>query len=48
VGSVPPQYPIINALAALPVCEACRASVTRLAASGTIGDPGAGTLSEID
>ncbi len=45
---VPFQYPIINALADLPVREARGASVTMLAASGTIGDPSAGTLSEID
>ena len=45
---VPFQYPIINALAELPVREARGATVTSWAASGTIGDPSAGTLSEID
>lgn len=45
---VPFQYPIINALAALPAREARGASVTYLAASGIIGDPSAGMLAEID
>ena len=45
---VPFQYPIINALAALPRLELRGASVTTLAADGAIGDPSAGTLTEID
>jgi hypothetical protein len=45
---VPFQYPIINALAALPLVEARGASVTSLAADGAIGDPSAGSLTEID
>jgi hypothetical protein len=45
---VPFQYPIINALAALPVRETREASVTYLAAGGTIGDPSAGSLVEVD
>jgi hypothetical protein len=45
---VPFQYPIINALAALPMREARTASVTYLAAVGTIGDPSGGHLKEID
>ena len=45
---VPFQYPIINALAALPALEMRGASVTSLAAEGAIGDPSAGTLAEID
>lgn len=45
---VPFQYPIINALAALPKLELRGASVTTLAADGAIGDPSAGTLAEID
>jgi hypothetical protein len=45
---VPFQYPIINALAALPVRETRGASVTYLAAGGTIGDPSAGSLVEVD
>ena len=44
---VPFQYPIINALADLPVLDARGASVTTLAATGAIGDPSAGTLAEI-
>jgi hypothetical protein len=44
---VPFQYPIINALAALPVRELCGASVTTLAATGAIGDPSAGVLAEV-
>ena len=36
---VPFQYPIINALADLPVLDARGASVTTLAATGAIGDP---------
>jgi hypothetical protein len=45
---VPFQYPIINALADLPTRELRAASVTWLVAEGTIGDPSAGTLAEID
>jgi hypothetical protein len=45
---VPFQYPIINTLAALPLREVRGASVTHLAAVGTIGDPSAGHLTEID
>lgn len=45
---VPFQYPIINALAALPIREARGASVTYLAAVGLIGDPSAGNCVEID
>lgn len=45
---VPFQYPIINALAALPVREVRGASVTQLVAVGTVGDPSAGHLTEID
>lgn len=45
---VPFQYPIINALAALPIVECRDASVTRLVATGTIGDPSAGALKAID
>jgi Acetoacetate decarboxylase (ADC) len=44
---VPFQYPIINALAALPVREVRGASVTTLAATGAIGDPSAGALAEV-
>ena len=44
---VPFQYPIINALAALPVIEMRGASVTTLAATGAIGDPSAGALAEV-
>ncbi len=44
---VPFQYPIINALAALPVLELRGASVTSLAATGAIGDPSAGALAEV-
>jgi len=44
---VPFQYPIINALAALPVLEVRGASVTTLAATGAIGDPSAGVLAEV-
>ena len=44
----PFQYPIINALAALPIREARGASVTYLAAAGLIGDPSAGNCVEID
>jgi hypothetical protein len=44
---VPFQYPIINALAALPVLETRGASVTSLAATGAIGDPSAGALAEV-
>jgi hypothetical protein len=44
---VPFQYPIINALAALPVLEVRGASVTTLAATGAIGDPSAGALAEV-
>jgi hypothetical protein len=45
---VPFQYPIINALADLPIVEPRGASVTSLAAEGAIGDPSAGSLTEID
>jgi hypothetical protein len=45
---VPFQYPIINGLAALPLLEVRSASVTQLAATGTIGDPSAGHLTRID
>jgi Acetoacetate decarboxylase (ADC) len=41
---VPFQYPIQNALAALPLHEIRGASVTRFEAQGTIGDPCAGAL----
>jgi hypothetical protein len=44
---VPFQYPIINALAALPVLDLRGASVTSLAATGAIGDPSAGALAEV-
>ena len=44
---VPFQYPIINALAALPVLETRDASVTSLAATGAIGDPSAGALADV-
>jgi Acetoacetate decarboxylase (ADC) len=44
---VPFQYPIINALAALPVLEMRGASVTSLAATGAIGNPSAGALAEV-
>jgi hypothetical protein len=44
---VPFQYPIINALAALPVLEVRGASVSTLAATGAIGDPSAGVLAEV-
>jgi hypothetical protein len=45
---VPFQYPIINALAAMPLREPRGATVTYLAAAGTIGDPSAGHLAAID
>ena len=45
---VPFQYPIINALAALPVKGYRGASVSHLQATGSIGDPGAGNLAPID
>jgi hypothetical protein len=45
---VPFQYPIINALAALPVKEYRGASVSHLVATGSIGDPSAGNLAPID
>ena len=45
---VPFQYPIINALAALPVLEVTGASVTYAAAGGSIGDPSAGMLARTD
>ena len=45
---VPFQYPIINALAALPVKEYRGASVSHLQATGSIGDPSAGNLAPID
>jgi Acetoacetate decarboxylase (ADC) len=44
---VPFQYPIINALAALPTVELRGASVTTMAATGAIGDPSAGILAEV-
>ena len=44
---VPFQYPIINALAALPVLDLRGASVTSLVATGAIGDPSAGALAEV-
>jgi hypothetical protein len=44
---VPFQYPIINALADLPILELRGASVSTLAATGAIGDPSAGTPAEI-
>jgi hypothetical protein len=44
---VPFQYPIINALASLPVLEVRGASVTTLVATGAIGDPSAGALAEV-
>jgi len=45
---VPFQYPIINALAALPVKEYRGASVSHFQATGSIGDPSAGNLAPID
>jgi hypothetical protein len=45
---VPFQYPIINALAALPVKEYRGATVSHLVATGSIGDPSAGNLARID
>ncbi len=45
---VPFQYPIINALAALPIREMRAASVTYQAAEGLIGDPSAQGLAPID
>ena len=45
---VPFQYPIINALAALPVKEYRGATVSHLQATGSIGDPSAGNLAPID
>ena len=45
---VPFQYPIINALAALPVREYRGATVSHLVATGSIGDPSAGNLARID
>jgi len=45
---VPFQYPIINALAFLPIKEWRGASVTTLVASGAIGNPSAWTWAEID
>jgi hypothetical protein len=45
---VPFQYPIINALAALPVKEYRGATVSHLQATGSIGDPSAGNLARID
>lgn len=44
---VPFQYPIINALAELPIREMRAASVTHQAAEGLIGDPGAQGLEPI-
>jgi hypothetical protein len=45
---LPFQYPIINALARLPILEIRSASLTHMAASGTIGDPNGGALRRID
>ena len=45
---VPFQYPIINALADLPIREVRAASVTHQAAEGLIGDPSAQGLEPID
>lgn len=45
---VPFQYPIINALADLPIREVRAASVTHQAAEGLIGDPSAKGLEPID
>lgn len=45
---MPFQYPIINALARLPLLEMRGATLTHMAASGTIGDPNGGALRKID
>ncbi|PZU10987.1 acetoacetate decarboxylase family protein [Sphingomonas sp.] len=44
---IPFQYPIINALAALPRLEMREASVTISEADGKIGDPGGGALRKV-
>lgn len=43
---MPFQYPIINALAALPLLEFTSASLAFATATGAVGDPGPGTLLE--
>ncbi|MGC3982043.1 MAG: acetoacetate decarboxylase family protein [Steroidobacteraceae bacterium] len=45
---MPFQYPIINALARLPLLEVRAASLTHMAANGVIGDPNGGALRQID
>ena len=45
---VPFQYPIINALADLPLLERRHAVLTESVAEGLIGDPSAGSLSGVD
>ena len=45
---VPFQYPIINALARLPLLEVRSATLTHMAASSPIGDPGAGALRPVE
>jgi hypothetical protein len=45
---IPFQYPIINALADLPVLEVRSATVTDSVAEGLIGDPSAGSLAEVN
>jgi len=44
---MPFQYPIVNALAALPIESIQAASVTFLSAQGTIGNPSAGALKPV-
>jgi hypothetical protein len=45
---VPFQYPIINALAELPLLETRSATVAESVAEGIIGDPSGGSLSAVD
>jgi Acetoacetate decarboxylase (ADC) len=45
---IPFQYPIINALAELPVLEVRSATVIDSVAEGVIGDPSGGSLAEVD
>lgn len=44
---LPFQYPIVNALARLPVLEVRAATLTHMKASGTIGDPDSGALKPV-
>lgn len=45
---IPFQYPIINALARLPLLEIRSAGLTHMAATGVIGNPNGGALRKID